>query len=117
MTKIILYHNPRCSKSRGALACLTETEVDFEIVEYLESPLSLEGLEGILAALDCPAADLVRKDGRFRELALSAENYQDAKTVAGLLVDHPELMERPIALLGSRAVIGRPPERVLELLQ
>lgn len=62
--------------------------------------------------LDGPLADLVRKDKRFKELGLSADDYQDQKSVIAILLEHPELMQRPIVIRGQRAIIARPPEKL-----
>jgi arsenate reductase (glutaredoxin) len=111
-----IYHNPRCSKSRGAMSILNERGVDADVVEYLEAPPDRATLERIVGMLPTPPADLVRKDDRFRELGLNAGDYTTAPAVVELLLEHPELMERPVVVAGDRAVIGRPPERVLDLL-
>jgi arsenate reductase len=108
MDSITLYHNPSCSHSRGALALLTERGVAFDTIEYLKTPPSREALEGIIAILEGPVADLVRKDKRFEELKLNAAYYTSQETVIPLLLQHPELMQRPIVIRGGRAVIARP---------
>jgi arsenate reductase len=108
MDSITLYHNPSCSHSRGALALLTERGVAFDTIEYLKTPPSREALEGIIAILEGPVADLVRKDKRFEELKLNAADYTSQETVIPLLLQHPELMQRPIVIRGGRAVIARP---------
>jgi len=110
-----LYHNPDCSKSRGALALLREHGIECEVIEYLATPPDRAELEAVLARLPDPPADLVREDARFRELGLDAADYQTADAVIELLLEHPELMQRPIGVLGKRAVLARPSERVLEL--
>jgi arsenate reductase len=116
MAKPLLYHNPRCSKSRGALDLITTRGVDAEVIQYLQAPPERATLERIVDALDGPPRELVRKDARFRELGLDAADYEARDAVVSLLLEHPELMERPVLLIGERAVIGRPPERVLQLL-
>lgn len=117
MAEPVLFHNPKCSKSRGALAVLEERGVDAEVVRYLDHPPGREQLEAIVAGLDDPPAALVRSgDPRFKDLGLAKGDYTTAEEVVDLLVAHPELMERPVLLVGARAVIGRPPERVIELL-
>ena len=116
MARIVLYHNPACSKSRGAKAILEERNVDFDIVEYLKAPLGEADLRRILELVDDPPAELVRKDGNFRELGLNAADYASADAVVGLLVEHPKLMQRPVVVRGERAVIARPSEKVEELL-
>lgn len=116
MARLRLYHNPRCSKSRGALALLEERGVEMDVVPYLDTPPSRADLEQVIALLPDPPAELVRRDKNFAGLGLDAGDYQTVEAVVDVLVAHPELMQRPIAVLGDRAVIGRPSERVLELL-
>jgi arsenate reductase len=117
MADVTIFHNPVCSKSRGALDLLRERGVAHETVEYLKTPPGHATLERILTLLAGPPGELVRKDGRFKELGLSAADYTTRDQVIGLLLEHPELMERPVVIRGDRAVIARPPERVLELLE
>jgi arsenate reductase len=116
MSEVVVLHNQSCSKSRGALEILGDQGVDAEVVEYLKAPPDRALLERILDAIDDPPAELVRKDGRFKELDLRAEDYTEREAVIGLLLEHPELMQRPVVFRGDRAVIARPSERVLELL-
>jgi arsenate reductase len=113
---MLVYHNPVCSKSRGALEILGERGVHLDVIEYLKAPPTRAELTRILDAIpDAPSA-LVRKDKRFGELGLAADDYQTKEAVVGLLLEHPELMERPVVFRGDRAVIARPSEKVLELL-
>ena len=112
---IRLYHNARCSKSRSACARLADKGVSTTIIEYLKTPPTREELAAVLAALGMRAEDLVRKGedvfkATFKGRTLSEDEWLDA------LVAHPILIERPIAVRGARAVVGRPPEKVLELL-
>ena len=116
MARIVLYHNPACSKSRGAKEILTERGIDFDTVEYLKTALDEAELRRILEIIDDPPAELVRKDANFRELGLSAGDYVTADAVVKLLLEHPKLMQRPVALRGDKGVIGRPSEKVEELL-
>ena len=112
-----MYHNPSCSKSRGALDILREQGIDTDVVEYLKAPPDRATLERIVDAIPNPPGDLVRKDKRFKELGLNAADYTTRATVVKLLLDHPELMERPVVFRGERAVIARPSELVLELVK
>ena len=82
----------------------------------MKKPLDRAGLERILRLLGVPPAELVRKDKRFTELGLNADDYRTVEQVITLLLDHPELMQRPVVISGERAIIARPGERVLELL-
>jgi arsenate reductase len=116
MKPMTVYHNPSCSKSRGALDILREREIDVDVVEYLHAPPDRAALERIVGAISDPPEALVRKDKRFKELGLDAADYTTKKAVVDLLLEHPELMERPVVFRGERAVIARPSERVLELL-
>ena len=116
MSEILVYHNPSCSKSRGALDILGEKGVESDVVEYLKAPPDRAMLERILDAIPDPPAELVRKDKRFDELGLNADDYADREPVINLLLEHPELMQRPVVFRGERAVIARPSEKVLELL-
>jgi len=95
---------------------LHSRDVEFDIIEYLKKPPTRETLEQIIDMLDGPAADLVRKDKRFKELGLNADDYAEKKTVVALLLKHPELMQRPIVIRGKRAIIARPPEKLATLL-
>jgi arsenate reductase len=109
-----IYHNPRCSKSRAALALLTERGIEIEVIEYLVTPPTRTALAALLRKLAAPALTLVRTDEpEFRPYAgrlLSDDEVLEA------LATHPRLLQRPIVEVGSRACVGRPPERVLELL-
>src|SRR5712692_9713397 len=108
MDQVTLYHNPACSHSRGALALLTERGVPFDTIEYLKTPPTRESLNGIIAILEGPVADLVRKDKRFEELKLTPGDYTTEESVILLLLKYPELMQRPIVIRGGRAIIARP---------
>ena len=116
MKGVTIYHNPSCGKSRGALEILRERKIDCEVIEYLKQPPARDDLERILGLLAGPPAELVRKDKRFAELGLAAADYTTRDDVVALLLSHPELMERPVVIRGQRAVIARPSERVLEIL-
>ena len=111
-----MYHNPSCSKSRGALEILADEGVDHDVVEYLRAPPDRAALEHIVDTVDVPPGELVRQDRRFEELGLSASDYTTRGAVIELLLEHPELMQRPVIFRGERAVIARPSEKVLELL-
>lgn len=115
MSRTVLYHNPGCSKSRGALEILNERGDEFDVVEYLTTPLSREELDRILALIEEAPEELVRKDKNWKALELDPVNYQTPARVAELLVEHPELMQRPVVIRGDRGLIARPPEKLLEL--
>ena len=116
MSDYFVYHNPVCGKSRGALEILDEKGVEYDVVEYLKQPLSREDFERILDAVPDEPAELVRKDKRFAELGLSEADYQTRDQVIDVLLEHPELMQRPVVFRGDEARICRPSEIVLELL-
>lgn len=113
---LTLFHNPRCSTSRKALQLLREAGHEPGIVEYLEAGWSREQLESLLARLDAKPADILRrKEPLAKELGLTDPGVSD-DAILDAMVDNPVLVERPIALRGDRARIGRPPESVLDLL-
>ena len=111
-----IFHNPQCSKSRGAMAILGARGITPTVVEYLKTPPDRATLARILGLLGGPPGALVRRDSRYKELGLEETDHVTREQVIELLVRHPELMERPVVVVGDRAVIGRPPERVEELL-
>ncbi len=114
--QVTLYHNPRCSKSREALKLLQERGVEPGIVLYLEQPPNAAQLRDLLKRLQIDARSLLRRgEEEYRELGLADESLSEQVLIEAM-VKHPRLIERPIAVAGARAVIGRPPERVLELL-
>ncbi len=111
-----VFYNPSCSKCRALAALLRERGVAFEIVDYLETPPDRATLERIVAMPGVEAAALVRRDQRFRELGLDDSRCATPGQVVDVLVAHPELLERPLVVQADRAILARPPERVLELL-
>ena len=114
---VMIFHNPSCSKSRGALEILQERGVDADVVKYLDTPPDRKTLERILDALDDEPIALVRTgDPKFKAAGLSKDDVKTRKQVVDVLLAHPEVMERPVVFVGDRAVIARPSERVLELL-
>jgi len=103
-----LYHNPRCSKSRQALALLNERDIDFEVYLYLKLGISEDDID-LLSSLD----GIIRKN----ELEKGSNiDFSDNEEVSKLLKTQPKLLQRPILVLGDKAVIGRPPENILTLL-
>ncbi|MBB1059405.1 arsenate reductase (glutaredoxin) [Marilutibacter spongiae] len=110
------FHNPRCSKSRAALALLQARGIEPEIVAYLDAPPSIEELQALLQALGMAPRNLLRTgEEAYKALGLDDPGVDDARLLAAMH-SHPKLIERPIFVRGQRAVVGRPPERVLELL-
>lgn len=113
---VTIYHNPRCSKSRAALQLLRERGVEPEIVEYLKTPPDAATVTALLRKLGMTARDVLRRgEAPYRELALG-DPAKDENELVAAIVAHPVLLERPIAVRGAKAVLGRPPERVLDLL-
>lgn len=113
-----LYHNPRCSKSRQALAILKDAGRDFEEYRYLNEPPDDAMLRHLIAKLDVPASELLRRtESEFKTLGLDRKDELDEEDVIQALLTQPKLLQRPILETGERAVIGRPPERVRELLE
>ena len=116
MLDLTLYHNPRCSKSRSALQLLEERGLQPAIVRYLETPPSAEELRSLLDKLAIPARQLLRSgEDEYRDLGLAREDLSEAQLIEAMAA-HPKLIERPILIAGERAVIGRPPENILDLL-
>lgn len=116
MTDVVIYHNPRCSKSRETLALLREHGVEPTIVEYLKTPPDAAQLGDILARLGMRAREIIRTDDPdFRALQLDGEADEDAQLIAAM-IEHPQMIQRPIVVAGERAALGRPPESVLALL-
>jgi arsenate reductase len=116
MAEVTIYHNPNCSTSKKALTALEEGGADFDVIQYMKAPPDRATLESLVARLEDPVADLVRKDPYFKELGLDAEDYTEPDAVVDLLLEHPRLMQRPLLVSGDRVFIGRPVDRVDELL-
>ena len=115
MSEFLIYHNPRCSKSRATLALLREHGVEPEVVLYLEQPLSVAALKRLLGKLEITAAEWVRhSEPEFKAAGLHTGS--SAAQLLSAVSAHPKLMERPVVVRGERAVLGRPPENVLALL-
>ncbi|AOE61746.1 arsenate reductase (glutaredoxin) [Pseudomonas corrugata] len=116
MTDLTLYHNPRCSKSRGALELLEARGLTPTVVRYLETPPDAAQLERLLGKLGITARQLLRTgEDEYTSLNLADESLSQAQLIAAIAA-HPKLMERPILETADKAVIGRPPEKILEIL-
>lgn len=117
MAKVVVYHNPRCSKSRQALQLLTEHGADTEVVEYLKTPPNRTELAHILSLLGLEPRQLMRtKEAEYLELGLDNPALSRSDLIEAM-VRHPKLIERPLVVAGNHALIGRPPENVLKILQ
>lgn len=115
MAEFTIYHNPRCSKSRNTLSLLEENGVAPRIVLYLDTPPDADGIKELLAKLGLSAAQLLRRgEADYKACGLGADSSEEEIITA--MTTHPKLIERPIVVSGRRAVLGRPPENVLELL-
>ena len=110
-----IYHNPRCSKSRGCLAFLETLGQPFEVVKYMENPLSENEVRHLIDQLNIAPIELVR-----RKESLWIEHYKhkdlSADEIITILANHPVLIERPIVLNGNKAVIARPIENVADIV-
>ncbi len=110
-----LYHNPRCSKSRAALELLQSRGLNPAVVRYLETPLSEDRLVSLIKKLGLSARSLLRKgEEEYQALGLAAADITEEQIIKAMAL-HPKLIERPILETDTQAVVGRPPERVLEL--
>lgn len=116
MPNVTIYHNPRCSKSRQVLQLLRDQHIEPEIIDYLKTPPTADTLKHILKLLHLKPRELMRtKEAVYRENNIGNESLSDQQLI-GMMVKHPILIERPIVIHNNKAVIGRPPEKVLEIL-
>lgn len=115
MKEITIWHNPKCSKSREALAILEENECEKEVVKYLEKSPDESKIKTVLKILGITPRELMRtKEDIYKELNLKDENNDEVLISA--MAKHPKLIERPIIIKGDRAIIGRPSEKIAEFL-
>ncbi len=114
---VCIYHNPRCSKSRQTLALLEEKGITPDIIKYLEDPLTVEHLKTIYSQLgfDSVRKMMRTKESIYKELALGDKSISNDQ-LFNAMKSHPKLIERPIVIKGNTARLGRPPEKVLEIL-
>jgi len=116
MSNFIIYHNPRCSKSRQTLEILNQQDVSTEVVLYLENPPSTEEIASILQKLGLDPRDVIRKgEEEYKRLNLKDQSLTENELIA-FMSENPKLIERPIVIKGNKAVIGRPPENVLSII-
>jgi len=113
---LVIYHNPRCSKSRQTLALLEEQGHSPKVVEYLKTPPTSDELKQILSKLGAKARDIIRvKEAEYKESGLDNANLSEQEVVT-LMAANPKVIERPIVVNGDKAAVGRPPENVLDIL-
>src|SRR4030042_4906901 len=110
-----IYHNPRCGKSREGLAILQESKLPFEIINYIETPLSKSELSEIIKLLGISPIDLVRKNEAIWKENYKGKNLSDSEIITAM-VKNPKLIERPIVINNGKAVIGHPPELIKSIL-
>ena len=116
MADVTIWHNPRCSKSRQTLALIEEQGSSAKIVKYLETSPGADELRTILKKLGISARELMRtKEAIYKELDL--KHVEDEEELIAAMAKHPKLIERPIVIMGNRAVLGRPPEKVIDFLK
>lgn len=115
-TEATIWHYPRCSKSRKTLAMLRDEELDVTVRHYRDDPPDFDTLAGAIERLAISPQELVRKkDSYFKDLDVDEAELDD-RDWTQLMVDHPQIIERPVVFIGDEAVLGRPPERIYELL-
>ncbi len=115
MSKTVIWHNPRCSKSREALKLLEENGVEVEIFKYLDEKVTKEDIKNILKLIGAKPRDIMRtKEAVYKELGL--KDVDDDEKLIEAMVEHPKLIERPIVIKDNKAVIGRPPSKVLDIV-
>ena len=113
--KTIIWHNPRCSKSRAGLKYLEEKGIEHEVVRYLDAPPTVEELTDLLKKLGMTPRELMRtKEVIYRELGL--KEVTDDTALIAAMAEHPKLIERPVVIRGGKAVVARPAEKINELL-
>ena len=114
--KLTVYQKPTCTKCRTTLRLLKERGVEFEPINYFETPLTEADLRMLLKKLGLTARDILRKDEPVaKQLGIGRQDFSDEELIA-LMVKHPDLIQRPIVVRGDKAVLGRPPENVEKLL-
>ena len=115
--EFVIYHNPRCSKSRATLQLLENNGIKPKVVLYLETPPDHQQLDSILRGLEMEPHDLMRKgEDKYSELGLGNNQSLGRDQLIEIMIANPRLIERPIVIGGDQVVIGRPPENVLTLL-
>ena len=113
---ITIYHNPRCSKSRQGLELVKESGQEFEIRDYIKQPLSEEELSSLLQSLNMAPLELVRTEEKVWKENYKGKDFNDQELIR-VMIQHPSLIQRPIVVKEGKAVVGRPSERISELLK
>ncbi len=114
MEKTIIYHNPMWSKSRESVKILSDRNIKFEQITYMKSGISISEIEFILKMLNAKPKDIIRaSDSKFKELGINTDNEKDAIKAIN---ENPRILQRPIIIHKNKCVIGRPPEKILEIL-
>ena len=112
---IVIYHNPRCSKSRETLEILETKKVNYKIIKYLDLPLSEKKIREIIKLLRIKPIELVRKNESIWKEKYKNQDFSENELIE-IMVENPKLIERPIVINGSKAIIGRPPEKILDII-
>jgi arsenate reductase len=114
--EIIVYHNPRCSKSREAIAILEDSGKKFSVKEYLKETPSLAEIKDLISLLAINPIDLIRKNEDEYKSLIKDKNLNDDQLLL-ILSENPKLIERPIVITNNKAVIGRPPSLIIDLIK
>ena len=117
MADVTIYHNPNCNSSVNAVKIAESLGVDADVVLYLKTPPDAAALRSIIAKLEDPVTDLVRRDANFAKLGLSDTDVATADQVVEMIGKHKALLQRPLLVTADKALIGRPKDRVTALLQ
>ena len=112
---VTIYHNPRCTKSRQGVALLKEKDVNFEVIKYLEDPITEKELKDIIKKLGITPMALVRKNEAIWKSNFKGKDLSDEDIIKAM-ISNPKLIERPIVINGDKAVVGRPTEQILTII-
>tara|TARA_Y100001968_G_C19187358_1_gene633441 strand:+ start:91 stop:432 length:342 start_codon:yes stop_codon:yes gene_type:complete len=110
-----IYHNPRCKKSRETLLLMQQKRINIEIIRYLDSKLTVLEIKQILKKLNFRAIELIRKNEKIWKEQNNKEKLKEIDLI-NLMINYPKIIERPIVISGNKAIIGRPPENVLKII-
>ena len=112
---IEIYHNPRCGKSREGLKILEDSGKDFILHKYLDKPLTFEKLQKVIRLLKIQPIELIRQNEPIWKENFKHKSLSDKRLVE-LMIEHPKLMERPIVISNNKAVVGRPPSKIIDII-